>query len=259
MDAPFTAVPRISVCMAAYNGSLHIEEQIHSILSELGDNDELIIVDDCSTDQTVELINEVGDARIRLISLPSNRGYVKTFERALQEARGDYVFLSDQDDIWIPGRVELMISSMGANSLVVSNCKHIEGTAGRFQQIRLRARDSRHTVRNALGILVGYRLHWGCAMALRRTLLEQVLPFPGYMTESHDQWIAMVGVLSRSVQYLEADTILHRLHGENLTPKGIRSLNKIATARISFLRNLITAVVRSNRRQAKPAATALLR
>lgn len=259
MDAPFTAVPRISVCMASYNGSLHIEEQVRSILSELGPRDELIIVDDCSTDQTVELISEVSDARIRLISLPSNRGYVKTFERALEEARGDYVFLSDQDDIWIPGRVELMIRSMGEHSLVVSNCKHIEGTAGRFQEIRLRARDSRHTVRNALGILVGYRLHWGCAMALRRTLLEQVLPFPRYMTESHDQWIAMVGIANRSVQYLEADTILHRLHGENLTPKGIRSLRKIISARISFLRNLVSAVVRSKGRQAKPVAAGLPR
>lgn len=239
------AVPQISVCMAAYNGSLHIAEQVDSILSELGPHDELIIVDDCSTDQTVQLISGIKDARIRLIAARTNRGYVKTFERALEEARGKYVFLSDQDDIWIPGRVELMISAMGQSSLVVSNCQHIEGIPGRFQEIRLHEKDSRHTVRNALGILVGYRLHWGCAMALRRTLLEQVLPFPSYMKESHDQWIAMVGIANRSIQYLETDTILHRLHGDNLTPKGMRSFSEIIAARISFLRNLVTALARA--------------
>jgi glycosyltransferase involved in cell wall biosynthesis len=245
--------------MAAYNGSQHIAAQIQSILSEIGPQDELIIVDDCSTDQTVQVISGIEDARIRLVPATTNRGYVKTFERALEEARGEYVFLSDQDDIWLPGRVELMISAMGENCLVVSNCQHVEGIPGRFQEIRLRAKDSRHSVRNALGILVGYRLHWGCAMALRGGLLEQVLPFPAYMTESHDQWIAMVGIANRSVQYLETDTILHRLHGENLTPKGIRSLRKILSARIAFLRNMAVAVGRSFRPRVEPVESALPR
>lgn len=233
--------------MAAYNGEPHIAEQIDSILPELGRHDELIIVDDCSTDQTAQLISAIEDPRIRLVAAGTNSGYVRTFERALEHARGEYVFLSDQDDIWIPGRVELMISAMEQSSLVVSNCQHIEGTPGRFQRIRLREKDSRHTIRNALGILVGYRLHWGCAMALRSSLLDQVLPFPAYMRESHDQWIAMVGVANRSIQYLETDTILHRLHGDNLTPKGIRSFTKILSARVVFLRNLLLAARRASK------------
>lgn len=245
MDPAARLLPRISVCMAAYNGARHIEEQIQSILTELHANDELVVVNDCSRDNTEEIVRGIGDSRIRLIDSSSNAGYVRTFERALSEARGEFIFLSDQDDIWIPGRVELMIRAMGEKSLVVSNCQHIEGTPGRFQEIRLREKDSGHSVRNALGILVGYRLHWGCAMALRRTLLEQVIPFPAYMTESHDQWIAMVGIANRSIQYLETDTILHRLHGENLTPKGIRSLSKILFARFVFLRNLIEATQRA--------------
>ncbi|MDQ0825145.1 glycosyltransferase involved in cell wall biosynthesis [Arthrobacter sp. B2I5] len=244
--------PRISVCMAAYNGSLHIEEQISSILSELGPQDELVIVDDCSTDRTIELIAGMVDRRIRLVRTSRNMGYVKTFERALQEARGEYVFLSDQDDIWIPGRVQLMLGALEEVALVVSNCKHIEGIPGRFQSIRLREKDSTHTFRNAFGILVGYRLHWGCAMAFRRSLLAQVLPFPTYMKESHDQWIAMAGIANRSVRYLETDTILHRLHGQNLTPKGIRGFRQIFAARVAFLRNWVTAT-----RRARGAALAL--
>lgn len=231
--------------MAAYNGAAHIREQIDSILPELGINDELIVVDDHSTDNTAEIVGAVGDSRIRLIRAERNVGYVRTFQRALEAARGEFVFLSDQDDVWIPGRVEAMITGMHGKNMLVSNCKHFDGSLGSFHEIRLRAKDSTHMVRNLIGIIVGYRLHWGCAMVVRRPLLGQILPFPSHMTESHDQWIAMVGNVNRSVVYLEDDTILHRLHGENLTPKGIRSASKILKARIAFLRNLVESVRRS--------------
>lgn len=247
MDPHSAATPRVSVCMAAYNGARHIEEQIVSILSELGANDELIVVDDCSTDGTSSIITGIGDSRIRLVEAAKNRGYVRTFERALGEARGNYVFLSDQDDIWLPGRVELMISAMDGKHVVVSNCEHFDGPAGSFHALRLRAKDSNHVLRNILGIVVGYRLHWGCAMALRKELLEQVLPFPSYMHESHDQWIAMVGNVNRSIVYMEENTILHRLHGDNVTPHGIRTITKILRARITFIRNVLEAIVRFRR------------
>ncbi|MDV7237616.1 glycosyltransferase, partial [Listeria monocytogenes] len=103
MDPVPTLIPRISVCMAAYNGANHIREQIESILLELSATDELVIIDDCSTDSTKSVVEGIGDPRIRLIAGTTNAGYVRTFERALSESRGRYVFLSDQDDIWIPG------------------------------------------------------------------------------------------------------------------------------------------------------------
>ncbi|WP_461171832.1 glycosyltransferase [Arthrobacter sp. Z1-9] len=250
MDPAPAAMPRVSVCMAAYNGARHIKEQIVSILREIGPDDELIVVDDCSTDGTPGIVAGLNEPRIRLIQAEQNRGYVRTFERALGEARGDFVFLSDQDDIWLPGRVAVMISAMGKVDMVVSNCKHFDGPLGSFHKVRLRKKDSAHAVRNILGILVGYRLHWGCAMALRKELLKQVLPFPSYMNESHDQWIATVGNVNRSIVYLEEDTILHRLHGENLTPHGIRSASKIVRARIAFLRNVLEAYLRFRRAKA---------
>lgn len=246
MDPQPNVNPRVSVCMAAYNGALHIEEQIRSILPELGQADEVIVVDDHSTDDTVEVVRGIGDPRIRLIPAETNAGYVRTFERALSTARGEFVFLSDQDDVWLPGRVEEMISALDGKDVVVSNCQHFDGPLGTFHELRLRAEDSSRSVRNIIGIIVGYRLHWGCAMAVRKRILDQVLPFPQHMTESHDQWIAMVGNVNRSIIYIEKDTILHRLHGENLTPKGIRSISKIVRARAAFIRNLVVAIRRAN-------------
>lgn len=247
MDPASTLKPQVSVCMATYNGARHVKEQIVSILTELAEGDELVVVDDCSTDETVSIITAIDDPRIRLMESERNSGYVRTFEKALSEARGEFLFLSDQDDVWLPGRVERMISAMGHNNMVVSNCKHFDGPLGRFHEIRLRAKDSRRSVRNILGIIVGYRLHWGCAMAFRRRILPQILPFPSYMNESHDQWLAIVGNVNRSIVYMEEDTILHRLHGENLTPRGIRSASKILRARVAFIRNVLEAIRRSRR------------
>jgi glycosyltransferase involved in cell wall biosynthesis len=245
MDPTSGMTPRVSVCLAAYNGATHIEEQIESILSELDTHDELIVVDDKSTDDTADIVRGIHDDRIRFVQAVANAGYVRTFERALMEARGEFVFLSDQDDVWIPGRVEAMISAMDGKDVVASNCEHFDGPPGTFHEIRLRAEDSEHFVRNIIGIVVGYRLHWGCAMAVRNRILEQILPFPPHMAESHDQWIAMVGNVNRSIIYLEADTILHRLHGENLTPQGIRSASKIIRARVAFVRNVLEAIRRA--------------
>lgn len=235
---------RTSVCMAAYNGSQFIEEQIRSILPEMGDEDELVIIDDCSTDSTVSVVRSIQDPRIRLINNDRNLGYVKTFERALAESTGDYVFLSDQDDVWIPGRLKDMKAALADRMMVVSNCAHFGGASGRFHDIRVRPADSDRHLANIAGILVGYRLHWGCAMGLRSELLKLALPFPSYMRESHDQYLAMAGNVAGSVRYLEQDTILHRLHGENLTPDKIRGPIAIVKARLVFLGGLAALVWR---------------
>lgn len=229
---------RTSVCMAAYNGSQFIEEQIRSILPELGDDDEVVVVDDCSTDSTVSVVKAIGDPRIRIISNEHNMGYVKTFERALKESKGDYIFLSDQDDVWIPGRIKQMTAALQDKMMVVSNCSHFGGAGGRFHDIRLRSADSERHAANIAGILVGYRLHWGCAMGMRSELLELALPFPAYMRESHDQYLAMAGNVAGSIAYLDEDTILHRLHGDNLTPGKVRGPAAILKARLAFLGNL---------------------
>lgn len=242
---------RKSVCMAAYNGSQFIEEQIRSILPELDDGDEVIIVDDCSTDDTAAVVRAISDPRIRLLTNERNMGYVKTFERALRSSTGDYIFLSDQDDIWLPGRVKQMVEALQDKMMVVSNCSHFGGGAGRFHEIRLRSSDSGRPVANIAGILVGYRLHWGCAMALRADLLSLVLPFPSRMRESYDQFLAMAGNVAGSIRYLEEDTVLHRLHGSNLTPARIRGPLPILRARAVFAGNL--AILIRRLRRARPA------
>nr|WP_138442511.1 glycosyltransferase [Sinomonas susongensis] len=249
--------PSVSVCMAAYNGAEHIQEQLDSILAELEQGDEVIIVDDGSTDGTREILASVNDPRVRVVFNEKNLGYVRNFEKALGLSTGDVIMLSDQDDIWIPGRVEALLAGLDDADAAVGNCAHFGGTPGYFQRLRVDPRFSSRHARNVLGILIGYRLHWGSAMAVSRSLLDDALPFPAVMTESHDQWLALVANVRRSINYLAVDTVRHRLHDDNLTPKKPRSLRKVLRARGQFVVELAVAVARTRAsRRPLPAAAA---
>ena len=94
----------VSVCMATYNGARYLREQIDSILAQLSIDDELIISDDGSTDDTFNIIGGYDDPRIRLLRNRGKHGFSSNFGNALFHAKGEYVFLSDQDDVWIAGK-----------------------------------------------------------------------------------------------------------------------------------------------------------
>ena len=103
----------ISVAMATFNGEPYIQEQLDSIYNQTRKVDEIIIVDDCSTDSTVRVIEQYilshKDIDIKLYKNEENLGYKKNFKKAISLCHGDYVFLSDQDDIWMTDKIEKCI------------------------------------------------------------------------------------------------------------------------------------------------------
>ncbi|WP_426978695.1 glycosyltransferase [Pseudarthrobacter sp. O4] len=238
---------RVSVCMATYKGAAFVQEQVASILAELGADDELVIVDDASPDQTATIIAAIMDPRIRLVRAASNRGYVRTFEEAVRLSRGNFIFLSDQDDVWIPGRIELMLEALAESQVVASNFDMLGG-GPRPWIPRLRSADSRRHLANLAGILVGYRAYYGCGMAFRRDAAKYFLPIPPYVRESHDLWLAVCGNVAGSISHLDESTICRRLHEENQTPAGWRSLPKILAARMMLLRLMVEALRRRRNR-----------
>lgn len=229
------AAVRASVCMASYNGSAYITEQLASILEQLGPADELVIVDDASTDGTRDAVRAFSDGRIRLLEAASNQGYVKSFEQAVLASRGSRIFLADQDDIWIEGRLELMLAALEKFAVVASNFD-VLGGGPRPSIPRLRSGDSNRRGSNLAGVLVGYRAYYGCGMAFRREVLGLFAPVPRYLKESHDLWLAICGNVLGSIGHLDESTLLRRIHGENATPQGWRSLRVILSARAILLR-----------------------
>ena len=94
----------ISVCIATYNGGAFIKDQIYSILLQLSQNDEIIISDDGSRDSTLNILFSFNDSRIKIYKNGGKHGVVSNFENAIKHATGDYIFLCDQDDVWMPGK-----------------------------------------------------------------------------------------------------------------------------------------------------------
>ncbi len=226
--------------MATYNGSAYIGEQLSSILAQLGPGDELVIVDDASTDGTVNAVRGFNDERIRLYEAAANQGYVKSFEQAVRASRGSRIFLADQDDVWVDGRLEQMLEALEHYAVVASNFD-VLGGGPRPAIPRLRSADSNRRASNLAGILVGYRAYYGCGMAFRREVLDLFVPVPRYLRESHDLWLAICGNVLGSIGHLDGSTLLRRIHGENATPSGWRSLPVILSARVVLLRLLAEA------------------
>lgn len=244
VDPAVPAPVRVSVCMATYNGSKFVEEQLLSILEQLGAADEVVVVDDASTDDTVARVRAIDDPRVQLVEAPQNRGYVRTFEDALSRARGEVVLLSDQDDLWVAGRVETMVRALADVQVVATNL----GTLGGPEAIRgpygqpdwhLRAADSRRHARNVLGTLAGNRPYYGCAMGLRRDALSRVLPFPAFLDESHDLWIALYGNVAGSIRHVETRTVLRRFHEDNASPNRPRGPAAVVRSRLMLVRAVL--------------------
>ncbi|WP_227530422.1 glycosyltransferase [Microbacterium tenebrionis] len=246
---------RVSVCMATYNGASYVGEQLASILAELEPQDEVIIVDDASSDGTVPLLEAVGDPRVSVHPRAENLGYVRTFEQALALATGDVMMLSDQDDIWIPGRRALLVGATATAAVAASNLVLLGTDAPLRSPLTghdwlLRAEDAPKRRRNQWRMLIGDAPYFGCAMAVRRDFLDRVLPFPGYLTESHDLWIATMANAVGELAHVEQPTLRRRLHDENASSERPRGIRKALQSRLLLLRLWGEARRRARRRRA---------
>ena len=106
-------IMKFSVCIATFNGEKFIKEQLDSILCQLGVDDEIIISDDSSVDQTISIIESYKDKRIKIFVNQKFSSPIYNFENAIMKSRGDFIFLSDQDDIWQSDKVEKMLCGDG--------------------------------------------------------------------------------------------------------------------------------------------------
>lgn len=231
----------ISVCMTSFNGEKYIEKQIESILACLGEHDELIISDDGSKDGTRELVDCMAhaDGRIRLIDGPKD-GVIANFEKAIRAAKGDYIYLADQDDIWDAKKVEKVQAYFKDKNcmLVIHDADIIDESETVINPSFFQRRNSKKGILNNI-IKNSYI---GCCMAFRREILDVVLPIPKNI-EMHDQWIGILAETKGEAVFLEEVLFHYRRHGENVSsfehypvPKMIR--NRVVLV-IELLKRLI--------------------
>ena len=180
----------ISVCMATYNGEMFIEEQIQSILIQLTETDELIVSDDLSTDATLQIIRNINDPRIKIIINQGEHGYTGNFYNAIKYANGDYVFLSDQDDVWCPNKVEKTLEYLKNYDFVVSDAKEVNANLDIINDSRI----EKYSVRKGFWSNLLKSRYIGCCMAFNKKVMQSLFPVPTYTNQyPHDLWIALIG------------------------------------------------------------------
>lgn len=201
---------RISVCMPIYNGEAYLEAQLRSILEQLDESDEVVIADDGSTDRSLELIASLNDHRIRIINGPQKGHPAYNVEVALKAAEGNYIFLADQDDIWLAGKVVYMLEALKKYSLVVHDCVVTDEKLQTIQPSFYAAHGSKN------GFLNNFirNSYLGCCMAFRSEILKKALPFPKQIG-MHDIWLGLVGATWYSTHFIPEKLLLYRRHGGN--------------------------------------------
>lgn len=229
----------ISVCIATYNGEKYIEEQLTSILSQLGDSDEVVISDDNSTDQTIDIIKRFRDNRIKIFFNNNSKGYTSNFENALNNTKGDYIFLADQDDIWIGNKVQYCLEQLKCYDFIVSDAMVIG------EKMTLIS-PSFFTMRKCYKSLVGNILKFGylgCCMAFKRKILDRAIPFPSdHKLCTHDNWLFLIAKTYYKSKISNEKLIMYRRHGSNASTGGITNNTSLVFKikyRIYLLFNLL--------------------
>ena len=227
---------RISVAMATYNGEKYIKEQLDSILRQLSSNDEIIISDDGSTDNTVKIINSYKDKRIKLINGPK-LGVKKNFENAIKNCNGKYIFLSDQDDIWLDNKVSIILEEFKKNNCTILLHDAIVFDSDTNEIIY----DSFYKFRNSKKGIINNIIknsYIGCCMVFDSSLKDKILPIPNNI-EMHDQWIGILGEKYGTSLFIDEKLIKYRRHDNNVSKLKHNSLFKMIKMRLIFIKELL--------------------
>lgn len=219
--------------MASYNGAKYIGEQLDSIIKQLNDGDEIIISDDGSTDETIQIIERINSPLIKLFR-NHFRNHILNFEFALKQATGDLIFLADQDDVWIENKVCIMKTYLVKYDIVCSNCYIVDGSLNKLQkEFYTNTPEKRKgAIRNLI-----HNHYLGCCMAFRRKICDNALPFPkGLIT--HDTWIGLVAECSGKTLFIDDKLILFRRHESN-TSNTLKGSDLSIFKKISYRYNIL--------------------
>ena len=230
----------ISVCMATYNGERYIAEQVESIMCQLSIDDELIVVDDQSSDRTIEILEGFNDVRIKISVNEINLGVVKTFENAIYKSSGEIIILADQDDVWLPDKVEFVknILSISQEPLVITDAyiftDKIVKIETFFEYRRSKSGFFANLMRNSF---------IGCCIAFKSNLKSEILPFPTAIP-MHDQWIGLIAELNGGAIFSTGRYVAYRRHDKNVTNMTHSDILKMISKRVKLFITLLNYSIR---------------
>lgn len=222
--------PLISIALCTYNGEKYLSEQLDSIIDQTYKNIEIIAVDDCSSDSTLTILQEYAlkHSFIKVFCNNENKGYSKNFEYAVSLCKGDYIAISDQDDIWISDKLESLLNKISTNNnlLVHSISSLIDEKGNSLNKTTFDKRSNNYDSVDPR-ILTLFNIFLGHSMLFKKELVEIAFPIPQHST--YDAWLGFVATNKNSVCVLKKVTTLFRQHNSNTSKKweGDTKLQKI--------------------------------
>lgn len=226
----------IDILMATYNGEQFLRPQLDSILQQSNQDWLLLIRDDCSTDATVQIIKEyqlLRPEQIELIRAEQPSGSAQNnFFQLLQYSEADYVMFADQDDVWLPQKIQVTLDKMrqmeqdyGTNMpLLIHTDLAVVDAALRVINPSLFQMQNMDAARNKLNNILVQNIVTGCTMMVNRALLDWVTEIPKHAI-MHDMWLALVASAFGQIGFVDQATMLYRQHGDNANgAKNVKTL-----------------------------------
>lgn len=213
----------VSIALATYNGERFIRQQMDSILSQSLSNFEVVICDDCSTDSTVHILKEYAskDSRIKFFENKHNLGYKKNFEKIISLCQGEYIAFCDQDDIWEPDHLKILIQEIGSNDCVCGNALLIDSNGNSLRRTMREIIPIRIFPQNTEDIFsheVYGNIVQGAASMIRQSLVKKIIPIPDSV-KYHDWWIALNACNNNGCKYVDRILLKYRQHESSITNK----------------------------------------
>ena len=221
---------KISVCVPTFNSAKFIRETIESVLNQTYQDFELLIVDDYSKDETLDIVQSIKDARIRIFKNEKNLGMVRNFNRCLELAQGEFVTTLDGDDLMASSNLQQKIDLLEkypemafvfSNVDIIDESSHVTGSRPK-KPLPFSSRMVSDAICVAGGIVFKTLLIEGnfickSSVILRRNLLERFGSFNVQFSwgEDYDMWARMA--LSHEVGYVQQPLVKYRIHTENYT------------------------------------------
>lgn len=225
---------RVSIAMATYNGEKYIDEQLNSILINMSADDELVISDDGSNDATVEIIKSYKDNRIKLFK-GSKTGIKQNFANAIRHSSGKYIFLSDQDDVWVKNKIEKVLNVFITSkcTCILHNAEIVDENLVPWNETFFEFRKSqsgyfRNILKNS---------YIGCCMAFDSVLNDIILPIPDTIA-MHDQWIGLISEKIGKNILINDCLIKYRRHNKNFSGMKHHSINIMLCNRYRLIAEL---------------------
>lgn len=204
---------KVSIVVAAYNGDKYLSEQLDSIQNQSISIDEIIVVDDCSTDNTWAILQDYQHKynNIKIFQNQVNIGCAKTFFYGLHYCTGDYVAFCDQDDIWLPNKLEVLLKNIG-NSLLVHSDAILIDEVGSIISTSHFEHSKKHF--DSLFTSQIFKCNvTGCTALISRKLLDYPIPNDFYI---HDHYFALLASNLGKLKFISDKLIMYRQHSNNV-------------------------------------------